>query len=146
MTSTPMPFSRTEPSANPAARPAPLDSGRAPRTRRTPPATVVPYAGIPGHYSTKSRCYSTTLRALRNAREEWRNRRLLAGLGCEETARVWRGNVHRDGCEPNDPETILVLGQWQYVRRGHSPGEARYPATIAHDLAENRRICPPGTS
>ena len=35
--------------------------------------------GFRGHYSTRSRCYSTTLTALRQARRDWRDQRLLAG-------------------------------------------------------------------
>jgi hypothetical protein len=41
--------------------------------------------------------------------------------------------------EPGE-ETILVMGQWQYTGRGHSPGEAIYARTIAQDVAENRRL------
>ena len=37
--------------------------------------------------------------------------------------------------------TALVVGQWWYRGRGHSPGAAIYARTIAHDLAENRSIC-----
>jgi hypothetical protein len=37
--------------------------------------------GFKGHYCTRSRCYSTTLTALRHARRDWRDQRLLAGLG-----------------------------------------------------------------
>ena len=40
----------------------------------------------------------------------------------------------------SDEDTILVLGHWQYIGRGHSPGEAIYARTIATDLAENRRF------
>ena len=42
--------------------------------------------------------------------------------------------------DQEDEETILVVGQWQYIGRGHSPGEAIYARTIAHDLSENRRL------
>jgi hypothetical protein len=38
-----------------------------------------------------------------------------------------------------EEETILLLGNWQYIGRGHSPGEAVYARSIAHDLAECRR-------
>jgi hypothetical protein len=91
--------------------------------------------GFRGHFSTKSRCYSTTLTALRQARRHWRNQRLVVGLGYSEGTRVHRS-------EPGDPvedETILVIGNWQYIGRGHSPGEAVFARTIADDLAENRR-------
>jgi hypothetical protein len=39
-----------------------------------------------------------------------------------------------------DEETVLVLGHWQYIGRGHSPGEAIFARTIAHDISENRRL------
>jgi hypothetical protein len=41
------------------------------------------------------------------------------------------------------PDAIVsqVMGHWQYIGRGHSPGEAIYARTIAADLAENRRLC-----
>ena len=42
--------------------------------------------------------------------------------------------------ESAEDETILVVGQWQYIGRDHSPGEAIYARTIAQDVAENRRI------
>jgi hypothetical protein len=95
--------------------------------------------GFRGHFSTKSRRYSTTLTALRQARREWRNSRLLAGVGYPPTGRIVRGSESVD--DAADDETILVLGYWQYIGRGHSPGEAIFARTIAHDLAENRRIC-----
>ena len=95
--------------------------------------------GFRGHYSTRSRCYSTTLTALRQARRDWRDLRLLAAVGHTANGGVFRHEemVVLDEC---DQESILVVGQWQYIGRGHSPGEAIYARTIAHDLAENRRI------
>ncbi|MBO0729267.1 MAG: zinc finger-like domain-containing protein [Acidimicrobiaceae bacterium] len=82
--------------------------------------------GFGGHFSTRSRRYSTTLGCLRQARQDWRMRRI-------ERAFV-----------PDEPdegeETVLVIGQWQYHGRGYSPGEAIYARTIANDLAESRRI------
>jgi hypothetical protein len=96
--------------------------------------------GFRGHFSTKSRCYSTTLTALRQARQEWRNLRLVVGLGYSEGTRVGRRHAHNGPPEPAEDETILVVGQWQYIGRGHSPGEGIYARTIAHDSAENRRI------
>jgi hypothetical protein len=91
-----------------------------------------------GHYSTRSRCYSTTLTALRQARRDWRDQRLLGGLG-----RSGDGKVVRYGddisCQ-EDEETVLIVGQWQCIGRGHSPGEAIFARTIAHDLSENRRL------
>ena len=85
--------------------------------------------GFRGHFSTKSRRYSTTLRCLRQARHDWRMRRIEQAFGL--------GQEHE---EQEQEETILVLGQWQYYGRGHTPGEAIYARTIANDLAESRRI------
>src|SRR5262249_41981826 len=48
--------------------------------------------GFRGHYSTRSRCYSTPLTALRQARRDWRDRRLLAAFGPSDGGQV----VHRD--------------------------------------------------
>jgi hypothetical protein len=96
--------------------------------------------GFRGHFSTKSRRYSTTLAALRHARRRWRDQRLLAVLGYAPTGMILRGNKTSDHCGGDGDETILVLGQWQYIGQGHSPGEAVYAQTIAHDLAESRRI------
>ncbi len=35
---------------------------------------------------------------------------------------------------------VLIVGEWQYVGRGNSPGEAVLARTIAQDLALNRRV------
>jgi hypothetical protein len=97
--------------------------------------------GFRGHFSTKSRRYSTTLTCLRQARQDWRNSRLVAALSYREGTHVQRPNEHgQDDASVGQEETILVTAQWQYIGRGHSPGEAIYARTIAHDLAENRRI------
>jgi hypothetical protein len=104
------------------------------------PLRLRPWAhmlGFRGHYSTRSRCYSTTLTALRQARRNWRDQRLLAALRHSDQARVVR---YEEIANEGESETVLVLGQWQYIGRGHSPGEAIYARTIAEDVAENRRI------
>jgi hypothetical protein len=95
--------------------------------------------GFRGHYSTRSRCYSTTLTALRQARRDWRDQRLLAALGRPGESKVVRHDELIS--DQDDEETILVVGHWQYIGRGHSPGETIFARTIAYDLAENRRIC-----
>ena len=83
--------------------------------------------GFRGHFSTKSRRYSTTLGCLRRARYDWRMRRIEKAFGLDEP-------------EDDEEEAILVIGQWQYFGRGHSPGEAIYAKTIAADLAMSRRL------
>ncbi|MER7573226.1 DUF2637 domain-containing protein [Streptomyces sp. NPDC126514] len=76
--------------------------------------------GFRGHFSSKSRTYSTTLGALRQARADYR--------------------VAQDAVDIDDrePDTVLVLADWQYAGHGHTPGEAALAATIARDLQTNR--------
>ncbi|MFJ7154477.1 replication initiator protein RepSA [Streptomyces sp. NPDC101118] len=78
--------------------------------------------GFRGHFSTKSRRYSTTLGELRQARADYR--------AAQE--RQERGLDH-------EPETVLVLASWQYAGHGHTPGESVLAATIARDLQLNRQ-------
>ncbi|MFB4279137.1 replication initiator [Nonomuraea sp. MTCD27] len=63
--------------------------------------------GFRGHFSTKSRAYSTTLGDLRQARIDWTRARL-----------------------PYEPETTFVLGHWQYAGQGFTPGEQALAATL----------------
>jgi hypothetical protein len=95
--------------------------------------------GFRGHFSTKSRRYSTTLARLRQARQDWRNHRLVAALGYTEETEVQRQDERDMGVGAKE-ETILAVGHWHYTGRGHSPGEVIYARTIAHDLAESRSI------
>ncbi len=62
--------------------------------------------GFRGHFSTKSRRYSTTLTRLRQARTDFR-------------IRITR-----------DPATTLVLGSWTYAGQGLTPGEAALAAEL----------------
>jgi len=78
--------------------------------------------GFRGHFSTKSRRYSTTLGALRQARADYRATEQAAALGLEDL----------------EPDTVLVLADWQYAGHGHTPGESVLAATIARDLQLNR--------
>ncbi|MFJ3922668.1 replication initiator [Streptomyces sp. NPDC090022] len=78
--------------------------------------------GFRGHFSTKSRAYSTTLGALRQTRADYRAAQEQASRGL-------------DGVEP---DTVLVLASWQYAGHGHSPGEAVLAASIARDIQINR--------
>ncbi|MFF1338129.1 replication initiator [Streptomyces sp. NPDC058290] len=79
--------------------------------------------GFRGHFSTKSRQYSTTLGDLRQTRADYRaaQEREARGLGDVE------------------PGTVLVLASWQYAGHGHSPGESVLAATIARDIRLNRQ-------
>jgi hypothetical protein len=78
--------------------------------------------GFRGHFSSKSRRYSTTLGSLRQARADYRAAQERTALGL-------------DGREP---DTVLVLADWQYAGHGHTPGESALAATIARDLQLNR--------
>ncbi|MFF3250444.1 replication initiator protein RepSA [Actinacidiphila glaucinigra] len=78
--------------------------------------------GFRGHFSTKSRRYSTTLGALRQERADYRAAQERDALGQE----------------PIEPDTVLVLADWQYAGHGHTPGESALAATIARDLQINR--------
>ncbi len=66
--------------------------------------------GFRGHFSTKSRRYSTTLGALRTARAEWRRAQAAAN---EEA-----------------PETTYVLAHWVFAGTGLSDAEAWLAASI----------------
>ena len=58
-----------------------LDPGARPELEQLRLRPWAHMLGFRGHYSTRSRCYSTTLTALRQARRDWRDQRLLARLG-----------------------------------------------------------------
>ncbi|MDT7842246.1 replication initiator protein RepSA [Streptomyces justiciae] len=78
--------------------------------------------GFRGHFSSKSRRYSTTLGVLRQIRANYRAEQERQALGL-------------DG---HEPDTVLVLASWQYAGHGHAPGESALAATIARDLQLNR--------
>ncbi|WP_327719400.1 replication initiation protein [Streptomyces sp. NBC_00490] len=78
--------------------------------------------GFRGHFSSKSRRYSTTLGALRQTRADYR-------AAQERQTR---------GLDDIEPDTVLVLADWQYTGHGHTPGESALAATIARGLQLNR--------
>ncbi|MEU7018658.1 replication initiator protein RepSA [Streptomyces sp. NPDC046385] len=78
--------------------------------------------GFRGHFSTKSRQYSTTLTELRQTRADYRATQERTARGLDDVA----------------PDTVLVLASWTYAGQGHSPGEAALAATIARDIQLNR--------
>ena len=78
--------------------------------------------GFGGHFGTRSRRYSTTLRALRAARRTWRRRELV------ET---------REHVE----ETTLVVGSWSYAGSGwRTTADALLATSAAARAREQRRI------
>ncbi|GGM10551.1 hypothetical protein GCM10010129_63160 [Streptomyces fumigatiscleroticus] len=78
--------------------------------------------GFRGHFSTKSRRYSTTLGALRQVRADFRAAQERQTLGLDDV----------------ELDTVLVLADWQYAGHGHTPGESALAASIARDLQINR--------
>ncbi|MGW4661185.1 replication initiator protein RepSA [Streptomyces sp. NPDC004279] len=82
--------------------------------------------GFRGHFSTKSRRYSTTLGALRQVRADYRAAQQRQALGLPGP--------------DDDPEaTTLVLAHWTYAGHGHTPGESWLAATIHRDIQHNRQ-------
>ncbi|QXJ26705.1 replication initiation protein [Actinomadura graeca] len=71
--------------------------------------------GFRGHFSTKSRHYSTTLGRLRADRIE-HNRR--------EHAEITTGRL------PFDDDAVLAISHWRYLGQGMTPGEALLTAAI----------------
>jgi hypothetical protein len=63
--------------------------------------------GFRGHFSTKSRRYSTTLGALRAARADHQRQDAIAAGLLPDLTTV--------------PGTVLVVGQWHFAGRGHPP-------------------------
>lgn len=80
--------------------------------------------GFRGHFSTKTRRYSTTLGALRTARAEWR--RLQAAIARGEDPHPV------DNGETAD-ETTLVLAHWTYAGTGLTPTEEWLSASLADE-------------
>jgi hypothetical protein len=86
--------------------------------------------GFGGHFSTKSRRYSTTLRALRQARVAYAVRRRH---GDAVPLDAWG--------RPEDDRAVTVLASWTYLGRGYeSTGEAWLAASAAARAREARRI------
>ncbi|NED54803.1 replication initiation protein, partial [Micromonospora aurantiaca] len=71
--------------------------------------------GFRGHFSTKSRHYSTTLCRLRAARTEHNQR---------EHDDITTGRL------PFDDDQVLVIAHWRYLGQGMTPGEALLTAAL----------------
>ncbi|MFJ2474188.1 replication initiator protein RepSA [Streptomyces sp. NPDC087659] len=80
--------------------------------------------GFRGHFSSKSRRYSTTLGALRQVRADYRAAQQRDELGLPD---------------PDQDPTVLVLADWRFAGQGHSPGESVLAASIARDIQLNRQ-------
>lgn len=82
--------------------------------------------GFRGHFSTKSRAYSTTLGALRDVRRAWR-------LAQADAARA------RAGHPAPGPDTVLVTeSSWAYLASGYRPGEELLAAQTRHEINQTR--------
>ncbi|MFC8090363.1 replication initiator protein RepSA [Streptomyces sp. NPDC057301] len=80
--------------------------------------------GFRGHFSTKSRRYSTTLGELRQVRADYRATQQREALGLPD---------------PDDTEaTTLTLAHWAYAGHGHTAGESWLAANIHRDIQQNR--------
>ena len=86
--------------------------------------------GFGGHFSTKSRRYSTTLGALRRARVAYAIRR---GRATSVPLDAWG--------QPEKDQAVIVVASWSYLGRGYqSTGEAWLAASAAARAREARRI------
>ncbi|GGT23960.1 hypothetical protein GCM10010286_56700 [Streptomyces toxytricini] len=83
--------------------------------------------GFRGHFSTKSRRYSTTLGALRQVRADYRAAQQRASLGLPDP-------------DEHPESTLLVVAHWAYAGHGHTPGESWLAANIRRDIRHNREI------
>ncbi|MCX5102895.1 replication initiator [Streptomyces sp. NBC_00439] len=84
--------------------------------------------GFRGHFSTKSRSYSTTLGALRDARRTWRTEQARAHAGLPDL----------------DPTTTLVISRWDYLGSGYSPGAALLAGHVRHRRELERQFAAEG--
>jgi hypothetical protein len=86
--------------------------------------------GFRGHWSTKSRRYSTTMTALRLARVAYaKRRRASGGIPLDAWGR------------PEDDQAVTVVASWSYVGAGYqTQGEAWLALSAAARARERRRI------
>jgi hypothetical protein len=86
--------------------------------------------GFGGHFSSKSRRYSTTLGALRRARVAYAIRRRR---GATLPLDVWG--------RPKEDQVVLVVASWAYLGSGYqTTGEAWLAASAAARAREARRV------
>jgi hypothetical protein len=87
--------------------------------------------GFRGHWSTKSRRYSTTMTALRRARVTYaKRRRAIGGVSLD----AW-------GRAEDDDQAAVVIAAWSYVGRGYqTQGEVWLALSAAARARERRRI------
>ena len=84
--------------------------------------------GFGGHWSTKSRRYSTTMTALRRARVAFaKRRRARDGVPLDAWGR------------PEDDQAVIVVASWAYVGSGYATEGERWLALSAAARARERR-------
>jgi hypothetical protein len=84
--------------------------------------------GFRGHWSTKSRRYSTTMTALRRARMQFvKRRRARDGIPLDAWGR------------PEDDQAVIVVASWVYVGAGYETEGERWLALSAAARARERR-------
>ncbi|MFE5912661.1 replication initiator protein RepSA [Streptomyces wedmorensis] len=81
--------------------------------------------GFRGHFSTKSRAYSTTLGALRQVRADYRAAQQRTALGLPDP-------------DEHPESTVLTVAHWAYAGHGATPGESWLAASIRRDIQHNR--------
>ncbi|MFD9071717.1 replication initiator protein RepSA [Streptomyces lasiicapitis] len=81
--------------------------------------------GFRGHFSSKSRRYSTTLGALRQVRADYRAAQQREALGLPDP-------------DEHPEATTLTLAHWVYAGHGHTPGESWLAQSIHRDMQLNR--------
>jgi hypothetical protein len=91
---------------------------------------AVDSVGYRGHWSTKSRCYSTTFRALRYARRmHVKRKRSPHGVPLDAWGR------------PEDDDKVIAHGFWRFVGCGYrTTGEAFLAMSAAARARENKRL------
>jgi hypothetical protein len=84
--------------------------------------------GFGGHWSTKSRRYSTTFTVLRRARVQFAKRRLAHdGVPLDALGR------------PEDDQAVTVIATWTYVASGYATEGERWLALSAAARAREQR-------
>jgi hypothetical protein len=84
--------------------------------------------GFGGHWSTKSRRYSTTMTALRRARVAFaKRRRARYGIPLDAWDR------------PEDDQAVIVVASWVYVGAGYATEGERWLALSAAARAREQR-------
>ncbi|MFE7113966.1 replication initiator [Streptomyces sp. NPDC057654] len=79
--------------------------------------------GFRGHFSSKSRRYSTTLGALRDVRRAWRT---AQAHPTDETP------------EDNEETTLVTESSWSYLTSGYRSGEELLAGQVRHELTQSR--------